>query len=78
MNKLTQEDREWLESRLNDAARDDIAPRPEFVTRAHDELMGLELKPARRVRSGVLIALIFSVCGLISALLLIGQRRRTA
>jgi hypothetical protein len=76
MTKLTEEDREWLERRLNDAARGTIAPRPEFIARAHDELMGIELKPARRVRSGVLIALIFSICGLISALLLLGQRRR--
>jgi hypothetical protein len=78
MTKLTEEDREWLEQRLSAAARDDIAPRPEFIARAHDELMGIEIKPARRVRPSVLIALIFSVCGLISALLLIGQRRRAA
>jgi hypothetical protein len=78
MNKLTQEDREWLEGRLNAAARAPIVPRPEFISRAHEELMGLKLTTPRRVRPSVLIALIFSTCGLISALLLLGQRRRAA
>ncbi len=75
MSKLTAADKAWIERRLNEAVHP-VDPAPEFVSRAHDELMQLRIDAARRPPPGILIALICSVCGLIAALLLIGQRKQ--
>jgi hypothetical protein len=78
MSKLTAEDVAWLENRLSDATADNaVVPSPEFVSRAQEELMHLDLAHPRRVRSSVLVGIIFSFSALIAALLLL-MRRRTA
>ena len=76
MSKLTAEDVTWLENRLNHVAdADSVTPNPEFVSRAQDELMHIELNPPRRFRSSVLVGVIFSFSALIAALLLLMRRR---
>jgi hypothetical protein len=76
MSKLTAADREWIEQQLSEVVQP-IDPSPDFVARAHAELMQININTPKRPSPSVLIALIFSVCGLIAALLLIGQRRQT-
>lgn len=79
MSKLTAEDVAWLENRLSDVTTDVAAvPSPEFISRAQEELMHLDLAQPRRVRSSVLVGIIFSFSALIAALLLLMRRRTTA
>jgi hypothetical protein len=74
-SKLTPEDLSWLENRISQATPS-VLPRREFIDRARDELMHLQVDPPRRPAPSVLIGIIFSGCALIAALLLL--RRRTA
>lgn len=79
MSKLTTEDVAWLEDRLSDAtAADAVVPSPEFVLRAQEELMHLDIARPRRVRSSVLVGVIFSFSALIAALMLLMRRRSAA
>ncbi len=74
MSKLTAEDMTWLEDRLS-AVSEPVNPRPEFVNRARNELMRLNIAPPRRIRSSVLVGVIFSATALIAAILLLLRQR---
>lgn len=75
MAKLTPEDVTWLEQRLSDAI-EPVAPRPEFVRRAKQELMGLP--PVRSqpswVKPSILAAVVLSLLSLIAALFYLRRR----
>lgn len=75
MSKLTAADMTWLEDRLS-AISEPVNPRPEFIDRAGDELMRLTVTPPRRIRSSVLVGVIFSATGLIAAILLLLRKRQ--
>ncbi len=74
MSKLTAEDMTWLEDRLS-AISEPVNPRPEFINRARNELMQLNLAPPHRIRSSVLVGVIFSAVALIAAILLLLRQR---
>ncbi|MCL6509875.1 MAG: hypothetical protein K6U78_04230 [Anaerolineae bacterium] len=74
-SKLTPEDLAWLERRLSDAIAP-VAPRPEFVLRAKQELMnspGSRPMPAW-VKRGVLAAAALSLISLVATLLYLRRR----
>jgi hypothetical protein len=77
MSKLTPEDVVWLEQQLTSAVAP-VAPRPEFVHRAKQELM--ELPPHRPlprwVKPGVLAAIVLSLLALIGMLLYLHEQDR--
>jgi hypothetical protein len=75
MTRLTPDDVEWLEQRLQRAVRTDaVRPDPAFVSRAHDELMHAEIAAARRSPT-TLLAVAFAFSALAAALLLLMRRR---
>ncbi len=74
MSKLTADDMTWLEDRLSTLS-EPVSPRPEFISRARDELMQLSVAPPRRIRSSVLVGVIFSATALIAAILLLVRKR---
>jgi hypothetical protein len=75
MSKLTPEDVVWLEQQLTSAVAP-VAPRPEFVHRAKQELM--ELPPYRPlprwVKPGVLAAVVLSLLALVGMILYLHDR----
>jgi hypothetical protein len=75
MSKLTPEDVAWLEQQLTNAVAP-VAPRPEFVHRAKQELMGLPpYHPLPRwVKPGVLAAVVLSLLALIGMLFYLRER----
>jgi len=75
-SKLTPEDLAWLERRLSDAIAP-VAPSPEFVLRAKQELMnspGSRPLPAW-VKRGVLTAAALSLVSLVAMLFYLRRRR---
>lgn len=73
--KLTPEDIAWLERQLS-AAVEPVAPRPEFVVRAKQELMNSPVVrplPAWMKRS-VLAAVVLSTLSLVATLLYLRRR----
>lgn len=78
MTKLTPEDVEWLERRLQRAVHPDaVRPDPSFVSRAHEQLMRAEAPAARRSRT-TLIAVVFALSALVAAILLLMRRKPLA
>lgn len=78
-SKLTQEDIAWLEDKLSSAI-DPVAPRPEFVDRAREELMNLPAQPALPawVNPAALAAVALSLVALIVGIAFFYQRGREA
>lgn len=68
-SKLTPEDVDWLERQLSSAI-EPIEPRREFVARAREQLMEIELQQPlpRWVKPSVLAALVLSLLALIGTL----------
>ncbi|PJF47112.1 MAG: hypothetical protein D6709_04150 [Chloroflexi bacterium] len=76
-SKLTPEDIAWLERRLS-AAVAPVAPRPEFVSRAKQELMGAPVVHPRSawVKRSVLAAAALSTFSLVAMLAYLRRHRR--
>ncbi len=74
-SKLTPEDVDWLERQLIDAI-EPIEPRREFVTRAREQLMEIELqRPLPSwVKPSALTALVLSLLALIGTLFYLRHR----
>jgi len=75
-SKLTPEDLAWLERRLSNAIAP-VAPNPEFVLRAKQQLMNSPNShplPAW-VKRGVLAAAVLSLISLVATLLYLRQRK---
>jgi hypothetical protein len=70
MSKLTPEDIAWLEGQLTHLAGP-VAPRPDFVDRAREQLMHLEVHRPRHARQTALVMIVCSIVGLVAAILLL-------
>lgn len=78
MTRLTPEDVDWLERRLQRAVHSDaVQPDPSFVSRAHEQLMHAEMPSGRRSPIA-LIAVAFAFSALAAAILLLMRRKSPA
>lgn len=75
MTRITPEDVDWLERRLQRAVHNDhVQPDPLFVSRAREELMRTDIAPLRWSPT-VLVAVAFAFSALAAALLLLMPHR---